>query len=67
MAIIQKKPKKPDKITEKNKVLKCAKKLSDARDKIINFYEGFFLYNDKIFKTKKKKTKKKNKKQKKKN
>ena len=33
------------------------KKLSDARDKIINFYEGFFLYNDKIFKKKKKKEK----------
>ena len=30
-------------------------KLSDARDKIINFYEeGFFPYNDKIFKTKQK-------------
>ena len=54
MAIIQK---KPDKITEKNKVLKSAKKLSDARHKIINFYEGFFLYNDKIFKKKKKKEK----------
>ena len=51
--------KKPDKITEKNKVLKSAKKLSDARHKIINFYEGFFLYNDKIFKKKKKNQKKK--------
>ena len=30
-------------------------KLSDARDKIINFYEeGFFPYNEKIFKTKEK-------------
>ena len=38
------------------------KKLSDARDKIINFYEeGFFPYNDKIFKTKQKENQKKKK------
>ena len=32
--------------------------MSDARHKIINFYEGFFLYNDKIFKKKKKRKEK---------
>ena len=40
MVIVQQNQKK---ITEKNRVLKFAKKLFDARDKINNFYEeGFF-------------------------
>ena len=40
---------------EKNRVLESTKKLSDARDEIINFFEkGNFLYKDNTFKTKEK-------------
>ena len=40
---------------EKNRVLEFTRKLSDARDEIINFFEkGNFLYEDNIFKTKEK-------------
>ena len=53
MVIVQQNQKKT---IEKNKVLKSAKKLSDAGDKLINFYEeGFFPYNEKTFKRKEKK------------
>ena len=46
-------PRNLEKIEEKNRVLKSARKLSDARDGIINFFEkGIFLYKDKTFKTK---------------
>ena len=46
-------PRNLGKIEEKNRVLKSARKLSDARDGIINFFEkGIFLYKDKTFKTK---------------
>ena len=52
MAIIQKVKKKKK---EKNKVLKSARKLSDARDEIINFFKkGIFPYNNKTFNTKEK-------------
>ena len=52
MATIQQSKKK---IKEKKRVLESARKLSDARDEIINLSEkGIFLYNDKIFKTKEK-------------
>ena len=57
MTIIQKKHtnKQTNKITEKNRIIEPARKLSDARDKIINFYEkGIFTYKDKTFKTKEK-------------
>ena len=48
-------PTKPKKIKEKKRVLESARKLSDARDEIINLSEKeIFLYNDKIFKTKEK-------------
>ena len=54
MVIVQQNQKKT---IEKNKVLKSAKKLSDAGDKLINFYEeGFFPYNEKTFKRKEKRT-----------
>ena len=40
------------KIEEKNRVLKSAKKLSDARDDIIDLFEkGTFLYKGNVFKT----------------
>ena len=46
---------KRKKIEEKNRVLESARKLSDARDEIINFFEkGVFPYKDKTFKTKEK-------------
>ena len=48
-------PTKQKKIKEKKRVLESARKLSDARDEIINLSEKeIFLYNDKIFKTKEK-------------
>ena len=41
------------KIEEKNRVLKSAKKLSDARDDIIDLFEkGTFPYKGNVFKTK---------------
>ena len=41
------------KIEEKNRVLKSAKKLFDARDDIIDLFEkGSFLYKGNVFKTK---------------
>ena len=43
------------KIEEKNRVLKSAKKLFDARDDIIDLFEkGIFPYKDNAFKTKEK-------------
>ena len=43
------------KIEEKNRVLKSAKKLSDARDDIIDLFEkGIFPYKDNVFKTEEK-------------
>ena len=42
------------KIEEKNRVLKSAKKLFDARDDIIDLFEkGTFPYKENVFKTKK--------------
>ena len=44
------------KTNEKNRVLESARKLSDARDEIINLFEkGTFPYKDNTFKTKEKK------------
>ena len=41
------------KIEEKNRVLKSAKKLSDARDDIIDLFEkGTFSYKSSAFRTK---------------
>ena len=52
MTIIQEVKKK---IKEKNRVLESAKKLSDARDEIINFFEKWiFPYKNKTFKAKEK-------------
>ena len=46
-------PRIPKKADEKNMVLECAIKWSDARDEIINlFKKGIFLYKDNTFKTK---------------
>ena len=43
------------KIEEKNRVLKSAKKLSDARDDIIDLFEkGTFSYKSSAFRTKEK-------------
>ena len=43
------------KTNEKNRVLESARKLSDARDEIIYFFEkGTFPYKDNTFKTKEK-------------
>ena len=43
------------KIKEKNRVLKSAKKLFDARDDIIDLFEKeIFPYKDNVFKTEKK-------------
>ena len=55
-------PLKTEKIEEKTRVLKSAKKLFDVRDEIINLSKkGTFPYNDKISKTEeKKKNQKKN-------
>ena len=51
------------KIEEKNRVLKSAKKLFDARDDIIDLFEkGIFPYKDNAFKAKTKKQKKNQKK-----
>ena len=50
MTIIQELKKK---IEEKNRVLKSAKKLFDARDDIIDLFEkGTFPYKGNVFKTK---------------
>ena len=47
------------KIEEKNRVLKSAKKLSDARDDIIDLFEkGTFPYKGNVFKTKEEESKK---------
>ena len=54
MTIIQE-VKKKKKTKEKEKVLEPARKLSDARDEIIYFFEkGIFPYKDNTFKTKEK-------------
>ena len=46
-------PRIPKKAKEKNRVLESAKKLSDARDDIIDLFEkGIFPYKDNAFKTK---------------
>ena len=56
MTIIQE-IKKKKKIEEKNKVLKSARKLINARDSIIDLFEkGIFPYKDNAFKTKEKET-----------
>ena len=48
-------PTKLEKIEEKIRVLESARKLSDARDEIINLFEKrIFPYNDEIFKTEEK-------------
>ena len=48
------------KIEEKNRVLKSAKKLFDARDDIIDLFEkGTFLYKGNVFKTKEKRIRRK--------
>ena len=50
-------PRIPKKAKEKNRVLESAKKLSDARDDIIDLFEkGIFPYKDNAFKTKKEKS-----------
>ena len=47
------------KIEEKNRVLKSAKKLSDAREDIIDLFEkGTFPYKGNVFKTKEEESKK---------
>ena len=47
------------KIEEKNRVLKSAKKLFDARDDAIDIFEkGTFPYKDNVFKTKQKRIEK---------
>ena len=44
---------KKKKIEEKNRFLESARKLSDARDEIIGFFEkGTFPYKGNVFKTK---------------
>ena len=49
-------PRIPKKTNEKNRVLDSARKLSDARDEIINLFEkGIFPYKDNTFKTKEEK------------
>ena len=46
---------KKKKIKEKNRVLKSAKELFDARDDIIDLFEKeIFPYKDNVFKTEKK-------------
>ena len=51
---------------EKNRVLESARKLSNARDDLIGFFEkGTFLYKGNVFKTKKRRIKKRIKKGKK--
>ena len=57
MTIIQKlkKKKKKKKVEEKKRVLKYARKLSDARNSIVDLFEkGIFPYKDNGFKTKEK-------------
>ena len=50
MTIIQEFKKK---IEEKNRVLKCARELTDARDESIDLFEkGTFPYKGNVFKTK---------------
>ena len=47
------KPRIPKKVKEKNSVLRSPRKLSDARDEIIDLFEkGIFPYKDNAFKTK---------------
>ena len=47
------KPRIPKKAKEKNSVLRSPRKLSDARDEIIDLFEkGIFPYKDNAFKTK---------------
>ena len=49
-------PRIPKKAKEKNRVLRSPRKLSDARDEIIDLFEkGIFPYKDNAFKTKKEK------------
>ena len=49
-------PRSPKKVKEKNKVLESGRKLSDARDEIINLFEkGIIPYKGNVFKTKEKK------------
>ena len=56
-------PRNTKKAKEKNRVLEYARKLSDARDEIINFFEkGIFPYKYNTFKQKKKSQKKNQKK-----
>ena len=48
-------PRSTKKAKEKNRVLESARKLSDARDEIINFFEkGAFPHKGNVFKTKEK-------------
>ena len=50
-------PRNTKKVKEKNEVLKSARKLSDARDEIINLFEkGIFPYKDNTFKTEEEKS-----------
>ena len=47
------------KIKDKNRVLRSTKKLSDARDEIIDLFEkGTFLYKGNVFRTKKEESEK---------
>ena len=49
-------PRSTKKAEEKNRVLESPRKLSDARDEIVIFFEkGIFSYKDNVFKTKEKK------------
>ena len=53
MTMVQELKKKKKKIEEKNRVLKSARKLSGARDDIINLFEkGTFPYKGNVFRTK---------------
>ena len=48
-------PRSTKKANKKNRVLESARKLSDARDEIINLFEkGTFPYKGNVFKTKEK-------------
>ena len=62
-------PRNTKKVKEKNEVLESARKLSNVRDEIINFFEkGIFPYEDNTFKTKEEgKTEKKSEEESKKN
>ena len=51
-------PRNLEKVEEKKRVLKSARKLQNARKYIINFFEaGIFPYTDNVFKTKEKQEK----------